>query len=78
MGKAVTVRDVPEDVVRELAARAARDGRSLQEYLRGELITLASKPDMNQWLDMVRRNRELFGIDITTDEILAARDEGRP
>ena len=40
----VTVRDVPRDVRDELAARAARSGRSLQEYLRGQLIDLAQRP----------------------------------
>nr|WP_300147363.1 hypothetical protein [Propionicimonas sp.] len=77
MGKAVTVRDVPEDVVKELATRAARDGRSLQEYLRGELIGLASRPDINYWLAGARANREAFGIEISTEDILAARDEDR-
>lgn len=77
MSKAVTVRNVPEDVVRELATRAAMDGRSLQEYLRGELIELASRPDINRWLTGTRANRADFGIELSTEEILAARDEGR-
>lgn len=77
MSKAVTIRDVPDDVVAELAARATQDGRSLQEYLRGELITMASRPDINHWLAGARANRAAFGIEISVDEILAARDEGR-
>ena len=44
MGVDVTVRDVPDEVRDELAARAARSGRSLQEYLKGQLIDLASRP----------------------------------
>jgi plasmid stability protein len=35
---AITIRDIPDDVRDELAARAARSGKSLQEYLRGMLI----------------------------------------
>ena len=38
MGVAMTIRDVPDDVRDELAARAARAGTSLQVYLRGMLI----------------------------------------
>ena len=41
----ITVRDVPDKTRDELASRAARSGRSLQEYLRQELIDLASRPD---------------------------------
>ena len=37
----VTIRNVPERVRDELAARAARAGKSLQEYLRGVLIEAA-------------------------------------
>ncbi|WP_396654373.1 FitA-like ribbon-helix-helix domain-containing protein, partial [Microbacterium sp.] len=33
MSVAITVRNVPDDVRDELASRAARSGRSLQEYL---------------------------------------------
>lgn len=36
---AVTVRDVPDEVRDELAARAARAGKSLQEYLRALLVS---------------------------------------
>jgi antitoxin FitA len=37
MPVAITIRNVPEEVRDELAARAARSGRSLQEYLAGLL-----------------------------------------
>jgi len=40
----ITIRAVPDDVRNELAARAARSGRSLQEYLSAELADLASRP----------------------------------
>ena len=35
---AITIRDVPDEVRDELAARAARSGQSLQEYLRAVLV----------------------------------------
>ncbi|TNU73030.1 hypothetical protein FH969_13620 [Miniimonas arenae] len=40
----VTIRDVPNDVRDVLAARAARSGRSLQEYLKLQLVDLAYRP----------------------------------
>lgn len=46
MGVVISVRNVPDDVrddVRdELAARAARAGQSMQEYLRGMFIDSAA------------------------------------
>ena len=38
MATSITIRDVPDDARDELAARAALSGRSLQEYLRAQLI----------------------------------------
>ena len=43
----ITVRDVPEETRAELAARAARSGRSLQEFLRLELIAIGERPDLD-------------------------------
>ena len=55
MPKSITIRNVPDRTRNELAARAARSGRSLQEYLRRELIALADKPDIQAWLDRVEQ-----------------------
>jgi len=41
----ITIRNVPEKVRDELAARAALQGKSMQEYLRSELERLASELD---------------------------------
>jgi plasmid stability protein len=43
MSTSITIRDVPDDIRDELAARARLSGRSLQEYLRAELIELAGR-----------------------------------
>ena len=45
MPVSITIREVPDEARDELAARAARSGRSLQEYLRAELVELARRPD---------------------------------
>jgi plasmid stability protein len=77
MGVAVTIRDVPEDVRDELAARAARSGRSLQEYLRLRLIDEARRPAIEDILARARRRARSVGTQVGTDEILAARDADR-
>lgn len=74
---AITVRDVPDATRDELAARAARSGRSLQEYLRAELIELARRPDPGELLEHVRERKERTGSRLERDRILAHRDADR-
>ena len=60
----ITVRDVPEDVRNELAARAALRGKSMQEFLLGELGRIASRPSIDDWLQEVRRRKAAAGTRI--------------
>ena len=46
----VLVRNLPEDVHRELAARAERSGQSLQQFLRTELERLARREPLDDVL----------------------------
>jgi antitoxin FitA len=78
MAVSMTIRDVPEDVRDELAARARRSGRSLQEYLRGELMELARTPDPADVLARARERVRQTGSTVTAEQILAARDADRP
>ncbi len=73
----MTIRDVPEDVRDELAARAARAGQSLQEYLRGRLIEETSKPRLADVLDRARARVRVTGSRVAVDAILSARDADR-
>lgn len=73
----ITVRNVPDDVRDELAARAARLGRSLQEHLRAALIELASKPTVDELMAHVRARKEATGTRLPASRILAHRDEDR-
>lgn len=50
----VQIRDVPEDTVRRLKAKAALQGVSLSDYLRAELHRLAGRPTMDEYLELVR------------------------
>lgn len=73
----ITIRDVPADVRDELAARAARAGRSLQEHLRTELIELARRPTIDEWLTGVRQRKASTHTRLSRDHILAHRDADR-
>jgi len=77
MSVAITVRDVPESVRGELAARAARAGQSLQEYVKGLLVDQVSKPSADDWLAQVRSRVKSTGTQLSADSILAARDADR-
>ena len=73
----ITIRDVPEDTRDELAARAARSGRSLQEYLRAQLIALARKPDAETLMSRVRERKQHTGTSLPADKIVRHRDVDR-
>jgi len=73
----ITVRDVPDETRDELAARAARAGQSLQEYLRSALIELARKPDQASLLEAVKARKQRTGSSMSRGRILRHRDAGR-
>ena len=77
MSVAITVRDVPDTVRDELAARAARAGKSLQEYLRGMLIDTASRPSVEDVIARARARVEATKVRVSAESILAARDAER-
>jgi hypothetical protein len=74
---AITIGNVPDEVRDELAARAARAGRSLQEHLRLELIEMAGRPDNAELMRRIRERKSRYGIHLTGDEIIAAIHEER-
>jgi plasmid stability protein len=57
MPKAVQVRDVPDDAIAVLRSRAAAAGMSMSEYLRAELIKMASRPTQAELFARVERRR---------------------
>lgn len=77
MAVAITVRDVPDNVRNELAARAARAGKSLQEYLRGMLLDAVSRPPVEDVIARARARVDSTGLKIDVSSILAARDADR-
>ena len=77
MGVQLTIRDVPEKVRDELAARAALQGRSMQEFLHAELRRLAARPSINAWMQQVRRRKRAAQGRVSAEEILKSRDVDR-
>ena len=73
----ITIRSVPDDVCDELAARAARSGRSLQEYLVHELTRIAGKRTIDDVIDGIRRRAEHFPVvdrEVVLDIIAGGRE----
>lgn len=77
MPVAITIRDVPDETRDELAARAARSGRSLQEYLRAELVRLAGQPDVEALVARMRERVERTGTRLVAEDIVRYRDSDR-
>jgi hypothetical protein len=73
----ITIRDVPAKVRDELAARAALQGQSMQEYLRAELERLAARPTVRAWLEQVRKRKRSSQIRVSAQDIVKARDADR-
>ena len=77
MTTAITVRNVPEDVRDELAARASRSGRSLQEFLLHHLTEVASRPSVEEVVGRARERARLTGAGLNVASILSDRDAER-
>jgi antitoxin FitA len=72
---AITIRNVPDQVRNELAARAAAQGWSLQEFMLHELVELSRRPNK---AELIARARDrLGGRGLTVEQILEARDADR-
>ena len=77
MAVQLTIRGVPEEVRDELAARAALQRQSMQEFLRGELERIAARPVLSDWLNTVRDRKEAAGTRVSRSSIIRARDADR-
>jgi plasmid stability protein len=72
--KTLQVRNVPDDVHRELRQRAAASGQSLSDYLLAELSRVASRPSV---AEVLARAAERSGGP-SRAEIVEAVRSGRP
>jgi hypothetical protein len=77
MAVQITIRDIPEKVRDEIAARAALKGKSMQEFLRAELERLAARPSLDAWLQQVRKRKRAGRTRVSSRQILRHRDADR-
>ena len=77
MPVSMTIRDVPDETRDELAARAARAGQSLQEYVRAQLNELARRPSPDALWDRVQHRLLATGSRLPAEDILEMRDADR-
>ena len=77
MPVAITIRNVPNEVRDELASRAARSGRSLQEYLTSQLAAMAARPDVPEAIEAVRSRVKATGRVLELAEVVSDRDAER-
>ena len=77
MATAITIRNVPDEVRDELASRAALSGRSLQEYVRSQLIELARRPDPEVLLARVHDRKQRSSSRLSVESILGHREADR-
>lgn len=73
----ITIREVPDEVRDELAARAALEGKSMQEYLRSELERIAARPSIQAWLANVKERKSVGNTRIPPSKIIRARNADR-
>ena len=73
----ITIRNVPQDVRDELAARAALEGKSMQEYLHAELVKLSSSPNVTDWVNAVAERKAHYCTRVSATKILRARNADR-
>ena len=73
----INIRDVPERVRDELAARAALQGKSMQEYLRAELERMVARPSVDTWLEQVRKRKRAAQTQVSPKQILENRNADR-
>ncbi len=73
----ITIRNVPVNVRNELAARAARKGQSLQEYMLDALSRMASKPTVEEVTARIEERLKRSPTKFNLDEAIAELRERR-
>lgn len=77
MAVTITITNVPDEVRDTLAARAARNGQSLQEHLLAAIIETAGRPHPSDLLAAARRSTSRLGTRMPRNEILGHLDSDR-
>jgi hypothetical protein len=72
----IQIRNVPDELHRELKVRAARTGMTLSDYLLAELRALAVRPTMREWLSRSETWDPIEVGETPADALAAERDRG--
>jgi len=72
----IQIRNVPEDVHRTLKARAAKEGMSLSEYLRREVLDNAARPTLAELTARIR-SRPMVRMDVPAADLIREGREER-
>ena len=70
----IQVRNVPEKVHNTLKARAAREGMTLSDYIKRELMRVSERPTMDEWLEQTRQLKPIVGKRSATEIIRELRE----
>jgi antitoxin FitA len=76
MSKMIQVRNVPDDLHRQLKVRAASLGMSLSDYLLGELRRIGERPTAEELDRRLRRRKPVYLGDLPARLIREAREDG--
>lgn len=74
MGTMIQIRNVPEDLHRELKSRAALAGMSLSDYLLGEIRQSAERPTIDELRARLRSRAETSPSLPPAEAVRAERD----
>jgi plasmid stability protein len=74
MSSMIQIRNVPEELHRDLKVRAAQTGMTLSDYLLSEIRALAARPTMQEWLASSETWKPV-PVDVAPAEALAAERE---
>jgi plasmid stability protein len=73
MSTRVQIRNVPDDLHRRLKSRAALEGKSLSEYLLGEIRQVAERPTMAKMLERLASREPVITCESSVDALEAER-----
>lgn len=75
MGVMLQIKDLPEDVHRELKARAAVEGVTLTEYAREQLSQIARRPSRRQLIADLQAIEPVANVESGAESVAAIRAE---
>lgn len=76
MSRMIQIRNVPDDLHRELRTRAAREGMTLSGYLLEELRRLSARPSPREYMDRLGRRGPVAPSFDSVGAVRALRDGG--